>query len=73
MKNNTCVPCMTGVNCFSTGNTIENLQLKDGYWRSNKLSIEILPCPMIGACNHTKQTNSTNCTAGNEGNFIVLF
>ena len=51
---------MTGVNCENIGNTVKNLRLEDGYWRANKETIEIFPCPMNNTCIHTNESNSTN-------------
>ena len=43
-----CLPCPKGTRCDKEGITTASLPIKDGFWRTNLESAEILECPRSG-------------------------
>ena len=68
-----CLRCPQGVNCGGGGNALTSMSVADGFWRQNKYSKDVYPCPVKGACN-TSSLNGTNgsCTLGNEGSLCMV-
>ncbi|GMI20715.1 hypothetical protein TeGR_g3237, partial [Tetraparma gracilis] len=53
-----CLTCPDGTDCSDPGITVESLPLKQGYWRSNSSSHNIVQCYTEAACTHPNRTTT---------------
>ena len=53
-----CLACPDGTDCSDPGITVESLPLKQGYWRSNSSSHNIVQCYTEAACTHPNRTTT---------------
>ncbi|GMI20673.1 hypothetical protein TeGR_g13516, partial [Tetraparma gracilis] len=53
-----CLACPDGTDCSDPGITVESLPLKQGYWRSNSSSHNIVQCYTEATCTHPNRTTT---------------